>query len=826
MKGLIQDLRYGARMLRKNPGFTVVAVLTLALGIGANTAIFGLVDKLLVQSLPVRKPESLVQVKMDSVNPPMTFDTFSWADYRDYRARNQVFTELTAFAQQAVNLGGGDQMERVRAELVAENYFAMFGVQPVVGRAFTPEENAAPDAHPLVVLSHGLWQSRFGGDPQVAGRTLVLNGATYTIVGVAPARFKGMRVESPTDVWVPAMMKTQLQQMPAGNDPWVSERQYAVFQLAGRLKPGVTKDAAQTAMDTLATQVRDSWMPESDRKLPFNERRIQLVFAGQGLSSLRNEMGKPLLMLFGVVGLILLIACANVANLLLARAAARRKEIAVRQALGAGRTRLVRQLLVESLLLASAGGAAGLLVAPWLTDLLLFYQAKTDTAAAALAHSVSWRVTVFTLLVSVATGLLFGLIPALQASRPDLLPALKDDGAHRADGPGFKLSRHTLIVAQIALSVVVLVCAGLFLRSLAKLFAVDPGFKPENVLVADLQLPMNQYDKDRAARFYRQAVERFSALPGVEAVTTAANTPLSGEFLMNTVVIEGQPVKPGDMQTVNANNVGAGYHEMLGIRMVQGRGFTEADREGAPGVAVVNEAFARRYFSDGNAYGKRISLGTGMPWLEIVGVTRDVKTLVMLDDESPQLDLPAAQYSFHNSMRVLLRTRVDAVSLLPAVRREVRALDAGLAFFKTTTIAADLRAQLATWRMAASLLSLFGVVALALAAIGLYGIIAYAVAHRTREIGIRMALGAQARDVLRLVMREGLVLAGVGIVIGVATALAAMRLIEAYLYGVSPADPVTFIAIPLLLGGVALVACWLPARRAARVDPMVALRIE
>ncbi len=826
MQALWQDLRYGARMLVKQPGFTLIAILTLALGIGANTAIFGLVDKLLVQSLPVREPEALVQLKAEIVNPQLTFDTFSWADYRDYRARNSVFTELAAFAQHPVNLGQGDQMERVRAEMVSENYFDLLGRQPVVGRGFSPEENAAPGAHPLAVLSHSFWQSHFGGDPRVAGQTVVLNGASYTIVGVAPAGFKGMRIEWPSDVWVPAMMKTQLQQMPAGKDPWISERNYAVFQLAGRLKAGVTREAAQTAMDTLATQVRDSWMPESDRKLPFNERRILLVAAGQGLSSLRNEIGKPLLMLFGIVGLILLIACANVANLSLARAASRRKEIAVRLALGASRARIVRQLLIESVMLAAAGGAAGLLVAPWLTDLLLFYQAKTETAALVLGHSMNGRVAAFTLLVSVATGLLFGLIPALQTSRPDLIPALKDETSQRAEGAGLQISRRTLIVAQIALSVVVLVCAGLFLRSLARLFAVDPGLKPENVLVAELQLPMNQYDKDRTAQFYRQAIERFRSLPGVEAVTTAVNTPLSGNFLISTVVIEGQPVKPGEMQTVYTNNVGADYHEMLGIRMLRGRGFTEADRQGAPGVAVVNEAFARRFFADGNAFGKRISLGTGMPWLEIVGVTRNVKTLVMLDEDSPQLDLPAAQQSFHNSMQVLLRTQTDATSLLPAVRREVRALDAGLAFFKTTTIDANLHAQLATWRMAAVLLSLFGAVALGLAAIGLYGVIACTVAHRTREIGIRMALGAQSRDVLRLVMREGVTLAIAGIALGVAAALAAMRLIESYLYGVSATDPATFIAIPLLLGSVALAACWIPARRATKVDPMIALRCD
>ncbi len=827
MKTFLQDVRYGFRMLLKHRSVTLIAVLTLSVGIGANTAIFGLIDKVLLQSLPVREPEGLVLLKAESVNPKLTFSEFSWADYLDYRAKNQVFTTLAAFSQVPVNFGAGDQMERVRAELISENYFELLGAQTALGRAISPEENQTPGAHPVAVISQSLWQNRFNGDRQVIGRTIELNDLRYTIVGVAQAAFHGIDIEQPTDVWVPAMMKSQVEQMRADDARnWTRERGYGAFQLIGRLRPGLPQEAARTGMDTLARQIRDSWMPESDRNLPFNDKRILFAQGARGLSKLRDEMGQAFTLLFALVGVVLLIACANIANLLLARSVARRKEIAVRLALGASRGRLIRQLLTESVILAGIGGLAGLLVAPWLSDLLLSFQAKSETAAQVLGPVMNWRIAGFTAAISVLTGVLFGLIPALQSLTPDLIPALKEDGAYRRDSRGFNLSRRVLIVMQIALSVVVLICAGLFVRSLGKIYSIDPGFRIDNVLIAELQLPMNKYNEEKSENFYQQLVDQLKALPGVESVAMSAYTPLSGSILIQTVVPEGQEIKPSEMPMTDANNVGAGYHEMMGIPLLQGRGFTPEDRKGAPLVAIVNEAFARRFFPDGNAYGKRIGLGVGKPLIEIVGVTRNIKSMSLESEDRPQLDLPAAQQGLNNPMRVMLRTRDDAAAMLPALRRTVRAMDPGLAFFKTTTLENDLRATISLGRMIASLLSLFGGVALMLAAVGLYGVISYAVEYRTREIGIRMALGAQARDILSLMMREGVLLLLIGLVLGIGTAAASMRLIESHLHNVRPTDPVTFVAITLLLSFIALLASYLPARRAIRVDPVQALRRE
>jgi predicted permease len=825
MNNLIQDLRFSARMLFKTPLLTIVAALSMAIGIGANTAIFSLVDKLLLQKLAVREPDQLIALWSESVSPRFRQSTWSWMDYADYRDQNQVFTDLIAYGTRAANLGERNAPEKISCELVSSNYFSALGVSPMKGRAFLPEENSTPGAHPVAMLSYDLWQRRFAGSPSVIGQQVAINEVSFTVVGIAPPSFSGMTVEQPADVWVPAMMHPQLMQLKAGKDLAHSRRD-AWMRLVGRLKPGVTMVQAQTGIDTLARQIREANTPEDDRKMPFYEKRVLAEPAAQGESRLRTKLGETLKFLMVTVGLILLIACANVANLLLARSTIRRREIAVRLALGATRARLVTQLLTESSLLGLVGGVLGLLLAPWLVDLLLTFQPNSWVVQPVVGDVLDARVLTFTLGVSLFSGLLFGLIPALQASRPDLLPALKDEGAMLNQRERFLSPRNTLVIAQVALSLIVLVCAGLFIRSLRNLLAIDPGFQPEKVLLADIELPASKYDEAKGRALFQQLAEKLKALPGIEAVTTASITPLSGSISMSSYILEGATVEPGNMPTAKNGNVGPGYHELMGISLVAGRGFTEQDRAGAPGVAIINETFARQSFPNENPVGKRMSRGPGNPWLEIVGVARDTKNISLTEKQEPYFYLSLEQQPYHSYQRVLIRAQKDAASLTPAVREAVKSLDPALSTFKAATLAQELRNSIASARMATSLAALFGVVALLLAGIGLYGVISYSINSRTREIGIRMALGAESRDVLRLVIGQGMKITLIGVAIGLIAAFGLTRLIASSLYNVSAADPLTFALIALLLTVAAFLSCYLPARRATKIDPMIALRFE
>jgi len=813
---MFQDLRYGVRMLRTHKSFTAAAVLSLALGIGANTAIFSLVDRLLVRPLPVEQPERLVAFNKGT--PPDLFDKFTYPDFADYRDLNTVFDGLVCVAETALNLSERGPAERIHGLQVSGNYFSALRVTPALGRGFLLAEERAPDAPPVAVLSYGLWQRRFGADPAVVGREITLNGRGHTVLGVAPAEFTGTIRGTAPDLYVPIK-------------PDSSRGKYWLL-LMGRLKPQVSREQAQAAMNVLGLQIAQHY-PRPDGS-PRREPPLLLEDGSQGHTYLLRKLSFPLKLLMGMVALVLLIACANVANLLLVRAAARRKEMAIRMAIGAGRGRLVRQLLTESLLLAGLGGGVGLWLAGPIGQLLASFTPPVGRGYAtplSLAGGLDARVLVFTCCLSLLAGIVFGLAPAFGAARTGLVTALKD-GANDEANQRRLSPRKLLVVAQVALSFVVLIGAGLCVRSLQRLQAIDAGFDPAKVLVLSLDLGPSGYDEARGRLFYQQLVERVTALPGVESASLAQLTPLSDDPLQRRTAIEGYEPPPGE-QSVSFfyNVVGPRYFETLRTPLISGRDFTPQDRASAPQVVIINETLARRYFPNGNALGKRLIFGAyrGSPiplqHLEIVGVVTDSKYAELTEQTRPMMFLPLAQ-TYRPEMRLHVRTAQDPAALIAAIRRETQKLDASLPVYNVRTLAGQKDRSLYNARLAATLLSVFGGLALLLASIGLYGVMAYVVGRRRREIGVRLALGAQQRDVFRLVLKEGMTLVAVGLALGLAGALTGTRLLTTFLYGVRPTDAATFISIALLLAVVALVANYLPARRAAHTDPMQALRHE
>ena len=838
MKTLWQDLRYAARMLLKSPGFTGIAIVSLALGIGANTSIFSFVNAVLLRPLPVTEPERLVFVYNSS--RASQYNVSSYPDYVDYRDKNEVFSDTAASSGITVSLNSDDQTEAISGLIVTGNYFDVLGVRAAVGRTFLPEEDRTPGAHPVAIISHGLWQRRFAGDPNAVGKQLLMNGQSFTVVGVAPMNFNGAEVGGISDVYVPMMMQAVVRPPRSGysgekNPDLLSVRGAGWLDIIGRLKPGVTIEQAQAGIQTLAKQLEQAY-PDTNR-----DETATLFPVTKGDPEQRGTLLSVAGLLMSVVGLVLLIACANVANLLLARASTRRREIGIRLALGASRGRLIRQLLTESVLLASLGGALGLLLAVWLVDALQTYPPPPNFFSFAFDFSLDARVLLFTMLLSLLTGIVFGIAPALQASNPDLVHALKDEaivlpgkGARRR----FSL-RNLLVVAQVALSLVLLIGAGLFLRSLQHAQQIDPGFSPENVLVMPLNINLLRYTKPQGQEFYKLVTERIEAMPGVQSATLSRTPPLSGASRQSSVAIEGQEAASAasnsestgasaetSSNTTLAASVGLRYFETLRIPLLRGRDFNAQDREGAPGVVVVNETFAKRYFPVQDPLGKHISLsGAKGPWLEVIGLARDGKYITLGEAPAPFVYQSLAQ-RHESGMSLMVRTRSDPANFLASVRREVQAVEKNLPVTNLRPMTELLSNSLYSARMGAGLLGVFGLLALLLAAIGLYGVMAYSVTRRTREIGIRMALGAQRGDVLRLVLREGMTLVGVGIFLGLLGAFALTRLLASFLYGVSTTDPSTFIGIALFLAAVALLASFIPARRASKVDPMIALRYE
>ena len=826
------DILYAFRGLLKRPGFTAIAVLTLALGIGANTAIFSVVNATLMRPLPVKDPERLVFV----FNGPAG-SVFSYPDYAALRDQNNVFDGLLAWGGITASLNSNDQTDLVTGAIVSGNFFETLGVRAQLGRVISTEDDKTPGAHPVAVISQGLWQRRFAGDPNVVGRQLLLNGNTFTVIGVLPAGFDGLQLGVTRDLYVPLMMQATMRPPRAGysgemNPDLLNVRGNRWLFSVGRLKPGVTEEQAQASLALIAKQLEETY--------PVNRNRGVSVSAFSETSDPagRRQLSSVARLLMGVVGIVLLIACANVANLLLARSSARTKEIAVRLAIGATRWRIVRLLLTEGVLLATLGGAAGLLLAWWTARSLSAAPPPTGALPITPQFSIDTRVLLFTLGLSLLAGIVFGLAPALRASRPALVPALKDDAALFFERTRTFGLRNLLVITQVALSVVLLIAAGLFLRSLRQAQTIDPGFDAENVVAVPLNINLLRYTKAQGREFYRQVVERVEAIPGVESASLARVAAVSGGSSVRSLLIEGRAgsnnqfrsegggAAPGDNESVSSNVIGPRYFQTMGIGLLQGRDFNSQDTEDHPPVVIVNEAFVRRHFPSEDALGKRLSFnGQEGPWREIVGVVRTSKYFSLGEAPTPVAYLPLQQ-NHETGMILHVRAKVDPSTIAAAIRNEAQAIDRNVPVVNPERMSDRVMNSLYAARMGAILLAVFGGLALLLASIGLYGVMAFAVSRRTREMGIRVALGARPGDVFRLVLRQGMTLVITGLVLGLIVAALVTRLLASFLYGVSTTDAFTFTAIPVLLAGVAFLACYVPARKATRVDPLVALRYE
>jgi predicted permease len=822
MRNFLKDVRFGLRVLWKSKGFTVVAVLTLALGIGVNTAIFSGVSAFVLRPLPgTTDPNQLVSVFETSADGRGGYNDFSYPDYLDYRAQSDVFDGVMAHDMVQAALGGErEQTDVAWGQMVTGNFFDVLKVRMQLGRGFLPEEDETPGTHPVVVLSHDLWRTRFGADHEIVDKTVQLNGHPFTVVGVAPQEFTGAKWALGMKFWVPMMMK---QQVAGGTNNWMTARDDHWLEVMARLKPGATKEQAAAELTAVATRLGQQY-PDARNKnvsvLVMDEREGRWQDMA-GVVRLSSGLAMAL------VGLVLLVACANVANMMLARAVVRRREIGIRLALGAGRWRVIRQLLTESVLLSLVGGAAGLLLAFWMTDALttffpsLAYQLVLDVSPDARALG-------FTLAVSLLTGVVFGLAPAMQATKPDLVPVLK--GESQRAGHARRLSlRNALVVSQVALSLVVLVCAALFVQSFRNAKSIDPGFATHDAVLVSVNPGLLGYTKEQGRDFYRRLLERVRAMPGVEAAGFVDRLPLgdSSNSWGPVYPAEQPPPPPGEGMDAFAETVGPGHFKAMRIPLLQGRDFEERDREGVvPEAVVVNETLARRLWPGESAVGKRMALGRNAEnSLEVVGVARDTKVRTL--GEAPRNTMyVSVDQTYRGGMSLVVRAAGDKTGVVAGVRQAVKELDARMPLYNVRTIEQHLTWAFWAQNMAASLATAFGLLALLLAGVGLYGVVAYTVARRTHEIGIRVALGAQARDILRLVLGQGMALTLVGLVAGLVGALALARLLASLLYGISPGDPATYILVALLLACVALIACLVPARRATKVDPMIALRYE
>jgi putative ABC transport system permease protein len=825
MNVLLQDLRYSLRLLLKNPGFALVAVLSLALGIGANTAIFTIVNAALLNPLPVKDVPRLVELDTTDKKTMVTVANatklgVSFPNYRDYVQQVDAFSGLAAYQPTGLTLSGrGPEPKQFQGFLVTANYFDVLGVPAEIGRTFLPDEDKKPGGNTVAVLSYGLWSREFGADRSLIGRNITLNGNSYTVIGVTPPGFKGTFLFSSADqIWIPASMHGQI--LAGFLEDNFEDRRFLDFFTFGRLKPGVSLDQAQATVETVASRLEKEFPKDNAGR---SAALTPLADAALGV----NQHGQVVLVggiMMGVVGLVLLIACVNLANLLMAQAARREKEMTLRSALGASSSRLLRQSLTESILLSLLGGAAGLVVAAWgrsvLWSLRPAFMAQTD-----LSLALDGRVLIFTLSLSVLTGILFGIYPALKVSRPNLNETLKSGGRSGTMAWGRSRFRHALVVLEIALALVALISAGLFLRSLSFARQIDPGFESRKLFTMDFDLGSQHYDEQHGEQFFRDAVARAESVAGVQSASVAANPPLGGG-LLRTVFLEGQDESSGQRGTLTSvDEVLPGYFKTMGISLVHGRAFTDLDRKETAPVAVVTAAMAKHFWPGADPIGKRFHFFGDATMREVVGEVGDTVQNQVGEEPQPVAYLPMTQ-DYAPAATLFVRTTGDPRSIVATVQGQVQSLDRNLALTNVTTIEEVLHQGLWAPRMGAILLGVFAGLALILAAVGVYGVLSYSVSQRVQEVGIRMALGAKPSQVLWLVVRQGLRLALVGVAIGLPLAFLFARLISSMLFGVQATDLATFAVVPSLLLGVAFVACYIPARRATKVDPLVALRYE